>query len=200
MHLHIPKSYKWVIGIDEVGRGPIAGPVTIGFCVVRASFFSKIKREFSGINDSKKLSARKREYFYGLLMEHKNVIAHTVSISAQKIEKDGIAYAISYAIRKGLENAIKINPQKCFVLLDGTLRAPDSYIHQKTVIRGDSLVPIISAASIIAKVTRDAYMTRQHKKYLHFGFNKNKGYGTKNHYNAIRRYGLTPLHRKSWIR
>ncbi len=188
-----------IVGIDEVGRGPLAGPVTVCACKVPHNFdFS----HFKGIKDSKKLSPRKREEWFVKISDLKSKgdldLAFS-SVSAPEIDKIGIALAIKKALNSALE-ALSLIPETTHIKLDGALRAPEKFLSQETIIRGDEKVSIISVASIIAKVMRDRHMAEQAKLYPLYGFEKHKGYGTKNHFELIRQHGMTPIHRKSFCK
>lgn len=190
---------KWIIGIDEVGRGPVAGPVAICACAVRATDYKK--SIWKGLNDSKKLSVKNRELWYKealRLRKNKQIKFEVVYRSNVFIDKQGISSALKNCIKTALHN-LKISPTDCKVLLDGSLCAPKEYINQKTIIKGDQKEKIISMASVIAKVSRDKKMTLLHKKHPKYNWATNKGYGTREHYKAIGVYGLTPLHRKTFL-
>lgn len=190
---------KWIIGIDEVGRGPVAGPVTVCACVVRTIDYKKFKWE--GLTDSKNMSIKNRELWYKevLKMKSSNEVRFSVVYRSNVfIDKKGISLAIKECIIKSLKD-LKLNPKECLVLLDGSLKAPKEYLNQKTIIKGDQKEKIISLASVIAKVSRDKKMDTLHKKYPNYAWNKNKGYGTREHYKAIKAQGLTPLHRHSFL-
>jgi len=190
---------RFIVGIDEVGRGPIAGPVTIGVCVVPNDFdFSS----FKGIRDSKKLSEKKRNEWSGKIHELKNagLLSFAIaSISAAEIDAKGISYCLRQAIQTGLTE-LGVKPTEVEIRLDGALKAPKEFLNQKTIIRGDEKEPIISAASIIAKVHRDNFMANFRQIYPLYGFEKHKGYGTRLHFKAIKTYGLTPIHRKTFLK
>lgn len=194
------RRVQWVIGIDEVGRGPVAGPVTVCACAVRVKHlhdFSKM-----GFKDSKKLSPQKRENFAHVLGNMAQMDMCTWSIcstSVSVIDSKGIVYAIQTAINKSLEK-LGIHPEHADIYLDGGLRAPKSYFRQHTVIGGDDLFPVISGASILAKVHRDHLMEQLDQQYPDYGFIDNKGYGTPCHYQAIKKHGYTDLHRRSFLR
>ncbi|HUD03870.1 MAG TPA: ribonuclease HII, partial [Candidatus Paceibacterota bacterium] len=189
---------KFIVGIDEVGRGPIAGPVTIGMCIAPIDFdFS----HFAKIKDSKKLSEKKRNEWSTKIHELKNkgMLSFAIaSISAAEIDAKGISPCLKEAIKRGLAD-IGANPAEVEIRLDGALRAPSVFLNQKTIIRGDEKEPIISAASIVAKVHRDKLMTDFAKTYPLYGFEKHKGYGTSEHFKAIRLYGISPIHRKTFL-
>ena len=180
---------KYIIGIDEVGRGPIAGPVTVCACMISAD----IGKKYKGIKDSKKLSEKKREEIFSII---KGKVQYKVtSISAKEIDKKGI----SFCIKKALATSISIFPTDTLVLLDGGLKAPSEFKKQKTIIKGDEKEVCIALASIIAKVTRDRYMCKMAKKHPQYGFEGHKGYGTRAHYMAIEKSGKSPLHRLTFL-
>jgi ribonuclease HII len=132
-------------------------------------------------------------------------IAHSVyaSVTAAQIDKQGLSKVIKSLIKKVLVDTLKKidrAPHEVMVYLDGGLYAPEEFLSQETIIKGDDLVPVISCASIIAKVTRDQFMIRMHKKFPHYHFDVHKGYGTLVHRTAIQKYGISPLHRKSFLK
>lgn len=201
------KKLDWIIGIDEVGRGPIAGPVTVCAFAIRQNdiqSFAKFSKKL-GITDSKKLTEKKRSELSKILcaMQVRGECDFSIqSSSAQVIDRQGITTAIRVALRKALYDVCtrqKISPDQVFVFLDGSLHAPAEFVHQETIIKGDGLVPVISAASILAKVHRDRYMATMAKKYPGYAWQQNKGYGTKLHYQGIKQQGITKLHRKSFL-
>ncbi len=187
-----------IVGIDEVGRGPLAGPVTLCACVVRHGFDMD---HFKGIKDSKKLSPQKREEWFHRISELKAKdmvdFAH-FSVTAAEIDSMGISWAIERAVHECLA-ALDLPHETTQILLDGSLHAPKKFPMQETIIKGDEKVPIISAASIVAKVMRDRYMEEQAALYPDYGFESHKGYGTSAHCLAIRKHGITPIHRKSFL-
>lgn len=190
---------KFLIGIDEVGRGPIAGPVAVGAFVFLKPEASKF---FKGVKESKQLTEEKREEWFAKILEaRKNgLVNFSVSFQSEKvIDKKGI----SFAIRKCLETSLKklaIRSTSAVVLLDGGLKAPEKYKNQKTIIKGDAKEPVIALASICAKVLRDRKMKKWAKKYPKYGFEVHKGYGTAGHYRTIEISGLCLLHRRSFLR
>ncbi|MFA6797610.1 MAG: ribonuclease HII [Candidatus Paceibacterota bacterium] len=193
------KNIKYIIGIDEVGRGPLAGPVAVGaFCVKKDFKFKKLL----GIRDSKKLTPEKREYFLIkiLELEKSGEVEFAVSyVSAKEIDKIGISSAIKKALKNSL-NKINKNRDKCSVFLDGGLYAPEEYKKQKTIIKGDDKIKVISCASVVAKVLRDRLMCKLAKKYPKYGFEIHKGYGTKKHCESIRKNGICSEHRKCFLK
>jgi ribonuclease HII len=188
-----------IIGIDEVGRGPIAGPVTV--CAL--ALLKPLPRAFFvGLADSKKLSRQRREVWFTKIQNERkrgSVVYAVSSCSAKMIDTIGIAPAIQKALTRSLKK-LALPPSKVQVYLDGGLKAPGLYINQKTVIKGDEKIPAISLASIVAKVTRDRYMFRMASLHPSHGFEKHVGYGTKIHYERIKKYGLIPLHRKTFLK
>ncbi|MCC7436590.1 ribonuclease HII [Candidatus Nomurabacteria bacterium] len=190
---------KYIIGIDEVGRGPIAGPVAVCACAISLTNSKKI--DWKGVNDSKKLSQKNRELWHDKAKEFKKrgLINYFVIYKSNVfIDKKGISLAIKECIKEALEK-LKLNPKDCQILLDGSLKAPLQYKNQKTIIKGDQKEKIISLASVIAKVSRDRKMELLHKKYPKYNWAKNKGYGTREHYSALKKYGLKSLHRVTFL-
>ena len=192
----------WIVGIDEAGRGPLAGPVTLAYVACPTRIF---RRNFKGIKDSKKLTLNKKEEWFSHLKNHSQLLFGAASVGPAIIDRRGISRAIKIAIRRCLKKlnyqlyATNYKPQTINykLLLDGSLYAPPGY-PQKTIIRGDEKIPIIAAASIIAKVTRDRKMIRLAKQYPKYAFPIHKGYGTKLHQKLIKKHGLSALHRKSF--
>lgn len=176
------------LGIDEVGRGPIAGPLTVCAVALPAS------PVIWGLNDSKALSAQRREELAAQIKQHAVAlgIAH---VQPGQIDAHGMAWALRFAMQQAIANS-GINPD-C-VLLDGN----PMHIHPRevSVVHGDALVSCIAAASIVAKVTRDAIMTQAATRYPAYGFDQSKGYGSAAHIAAIREHGLTDFHRASFCR
>ncbi|PJE74241.1 MAG: ribonuclease HII [Candidatus Taylorbacteria bacterium CG10_big_fil_rev_8_21_14_0_10_41_48] len=192
-------SIKNIIGIDEVGRGPLAGPVTLCACMVTSDFDFSL---FDGIKDSKKLTEKKREEWYVKISDFKakKILDFAcASVSANEIDRVGISRAIDEAIRLCLEG-LKVENDLVEVRLDGALKAPKQFSNQRTIIKGDEKEPIISAASIVAKVIRDGYMTEISATYPAYGFDRHKGYGTASHIRAIKQDGVSPIHRISFLK
>lgn len=187
---------KWTIGIDEAGRGPLAGPVSVGVFAVSNNFNVA---QLEGIRDSKQISEKKREEWYKALTTMEQCRCAVAFSSPQFIDTEGIVFAIQNALDRALAK-LKLDPALCTVLLDGSLHAPKEYVSQKTIIRGDVTEPVISSAAILAKVKRDAYMKKVAGEYPLYLFEKHKGYGTKVHCEAIRTHGVSPLHRVSFCK
>ena len=194
-------SIQFSIGIDEVGRGPIAGPVAVG-----AFMFlnNKAKKTFRGVKESKQLTEKKREEWFGKIKIQKSKcnVNYTVCFSSSRtIDRHGITKAISSSLNRSLKKLEinKSNFHNSKILLDGGLRAPPQYKNQKTIIKGDEKEMVIALASICAKVTRDRYMKRLSGKYPRYGLEIHKGYGTRRHYEALRKYGACAQHRLTFL-
>jgi ribonuclease HII len=189
----------WILGIDEVGRGPIAGPVTLGL-VYASPRVVRLARELY-IRDSKAFSSKKREQWFDRILswQEKGWCTYvTASVSAPVIDRRGIMWAIRKAMARGLSRVEALVHTKIF--LDGGLYAPKKFIDQETIIKGDTKIEVIAMASIMAKVTRDRYMVRQDKKFPDYGFAQHKGYGTKRHYVMLQEKGVCSLHRTTWLK
>ena len=198
--LVMPKS-KSLIGIDEAGRGPIAGPVAVGVIRVAEQNLRKFHHYFSGAKDCKQLSPAQREAWFAKIKTatQNGLVEYSVSLCGNRmIDKRGIIPAIKKALRTSLAR-LKANPSYCRILLDGSLVAPKIYLNQQTIIRGDESQLIIAVASIVAKVRRDRHMTRLALKYPDYQFEVHKGYGTRAHYRALKLSGPSPVHRLSFL-
>lgn len=202
-------AVKYIIGIDEAGRGPIAGPVAIGAVCVKCSKSDFAQTKIIGhpmfdnfsvkTLDSKKLSAKKREEIFAAIKKDKENYRWSVSlVGSEVIDERGIVFAISLGVERVLAK-FKLDPAECLVLLDGALKAPAEFLNQKTIVGGDGAEQVIGLASICAKVTRDDFMIKAHEEFSMYGFNQHKGYGTKAHYEALKAHGQCPLHRKCFI-
>lgn len=242
---------EYIIGIDEVGRGPIAGPVAVCAFLCTPTFFPITEIEIP-LRDSKKLTKIQREKWFEYLKSEKvkgNCDFAVSYVSAEMIDKFGIVKAIQKSLDSSLEKVAEktyqnfralpsgrgmknellhsssdsqseiadvslrtgdkgrrenfykpILPSEVLVYLDGGLKAPKEYVNQQTIIKGDELHPVISCASIVAKVSRDKVMANHAKEYPEYGFEKHSGYGTKAHYEAIKKHGSTVLHRKTFLK
>lgn len=184
------EQIQYICGIDEAGRGPLAGPVVV------ASVIMPKDSMIEGVNDSKKISEKKREELYEKILEE--AIAYGIGIIDQK-EIDEIN--ILNATKEGLTRSLKeLSVKPDLILVDALNKIDTLGIPYKSIIKGDALAYSISAASIIAKVTRDRIMRQWDEIYPQYGFEKHKGYGTASHISAIKEYGLCPIHRKSFTK
>lgn len=188
-NIYYEKGYTNIAGVDEVGRGPLAGPVCAAAVILPKGLI------IEGVDDSKKLSEKKREKLYDEIIE-KALSYSVVFVDPEKIDEINIRQATHLAMQKAVDG-LDIKPD--FLLVDGNDKIPFSGVECDYIIKGDLKFECIAAASIVAKVTRDRYMLEMDEKYPQYGFAKHKGYGTKLHMEAIREYGLTPLHRRSFI-
>lgn len=185
----LSQSCKYICGVDEVGRGPLAGPV------VCAAVIMPLDDIIDGIDDSKKLSAKKRETLSELILK-KAVCCNICRIEPGQIDEMNILEATKLCMKRAVEG-LKFAPD--FVLTDGNMTL-DIAIPQRSIVKGDSLSYSIGAASIAAKVFRDNLMDEYDAVYPGYGFAKHKGYGTAAHIQAIKTYGLTPIHRRSFTK
>lgn len=182
-------GYHLIAGVDEVGRGPLAGPVVAAAVILPKEY------QLLGVNDSKKLSEQKREALYDEISKQAKAIGIGI-VDNEKIDEINILNATKVAMKKAIDK-LEFLPEH--VLVDA-ITLESVTINQTAIIKGDAKSISIAAASIIAKVTRDRMMCEYHKQYPHYDFISNKGYGTKNHYTGIKEYGLSPLHRKSFLK
>jgi ribonuclease HII len=213
---------KFTIGIDEAGRGPIAGPVAVGAFLIpettKLTQLKKILKDETGpypYKDSKKLSEKKREEVFRMLQtlrQQKKIDFAFSMVSAAVIDEKGISFSIKKALSDSLRKLTKNSLHHLFgkkgiiatsdiqVFLDGSLRAPSEFENQETFIKGDQRKLCIACASIVAKVTRDQYMQNLAKKFPGYLWDQNKGYGTRGHYKGIQKLGITGFHRKSFLK
>jgi ribonuclease HII len=183
------EGIKFIAGIDEAGRGPLAGPVVAAAVILPENI------SIRGLNDSKKLSEKQREELYNEITE--KAIAYEVGIVDEKIiDELNILNATKMAMEIAVES-LKVKPE---LLLIDAVKLDGIQIPQKSIIKGDSLSVSIAAASIIAKVTRDRFIEEMDSVYPEYGFKKHKGYGTKEHIEAIKKYGICPIHRVSFTK
>jgi ribonuclease HII len=194
------KDYEYICGVDEAGRGPLAGPMSLAFFVVKAEKQKEVLGPLlkKGLNDSKKLSHKKREELYKMLNPKNFVHSH---ISAKLIDRYGISKCLQILIKRLLKKMTRLNldPKKTLFLLDGSLKMPHEYF-SKVIIGGDGIEPTIMAASIVSKVRRDRRMKRLALKYPKYGFEVHKGYGTTAHRKMIKKHGLSKEHRRSFCK
>lgn len=184
------KGFKTVCGIDEAGRGPLAGPVCAACVVLRDG------EMIEGLNDSKKLTEKKRDALFKEITE-KAVDYSIAMASEQEIDEINILQATFLAMRRAFEGLTKVSPD--YALIDGN-KTPGLPIEQEAVIKGDARSASVAAASILAKVTRDRYMMNMDKVYPQYYFSKHKGYGTKLHYQCLDEYGSSPVHRQTFLK
>jgi len=185
----VDEGFQLICGVDEAGRGPLAGPV------YAAAVILPIGLVIEGLNDSKKITAKKREQLFDVIISE--AIAYSIAFSTvDEIEELNILNASQLAMRRAVQN---LGVKADYALIDGNI-ARGFEIPCKTVIKGDSLSPSIAAASILAKVSRDRYCMKMHEKYPQYQFDKHKGYGTKMHYEAIKSFGPCPEHRRSFLK
>ena len=182
------KYFKIIAGVDEAGRGPLAGPVIVAAVILNPDL------RIEGLNDSKKLTEKKREELYKLITKHA-LDWKVVSVPSNKIDKINILQATLLGMEKAVLN-LRLRPDIC--LIDGNKIPKKIESFSEAIIKGDGKFASIAAASIVAKVTRDRLMRKLHKKYPNYNFMKNKGYPTKEHLEAIAEYGITRYHRKSY--
>ncbi len=198
VQIYKKSDFACLIGVDEAGRGPLAGPLSIGALLVR---HAGILSRFAGVKDSKKLSEEKREEWFSKIQraEEKKLLSFEVAlVSAEEIDTRGMSYCLKEGVKRALARFIS-EKEHTLVLLDGTLHAPQEFLHQMTLIRGDERERVIMLASIVAKVTRDRFMKERARQYPDYGFEVHKGYGTRAHYTAIAQFGISPIHRKSFF-
>ena len=183
-------GFAVVCGIDEAGRGPLAGPVFAAAVVLKPG------TDIPGLNDSKKLTEKKREALYDIIIE--KALAYGIAMVSEKVIDEINILQATFLAMKGAVEAMELTPD--YVLIDGN-REPDlGQLPVKTIVKGDSRSANIAAASILAKVTRDRYMMEMDREYPQYGFAVHKGYGTKKHYEALTEHGHCPIHRLSFLK
>ena len=180
---------KLVCGVDEAGRGPLAGPVCAAAVILPPGL------EIPGLNDSKKLTDKKRRELYDIIIEQ--AVSYGIAFaSEQEIDEINILQATFLAMRRAMDQ-LRVRPD--IALIDGN-RETDFGLPVQTIVKGDSLSANIAAASILAKVTRDRFMLEVDEKYPQYGFATHKGYGTRAHYAALREFGPCPIHRRTFLK
>ena len=186
----IAKGYKFICGVDEAGRGPLAGPVCAAAVILPEDC------EIEGLNDSKKISEKKRELLFDIIID--KATAYSIAFgSVEEIEEYNILEATYIAMNRAIEG-LNIKPD--FALIDGNRVPKGISIPCETIVKGDAKSCSIAAASILAKVTRDRLMLEYDKKYPEYLFSAHKGYGTKAHYEAIKQHGVCEIHRLSFLK
>lgn len=184
------QGYNLICGVDEAGRGPLAGPV------FAAAVILPIDCEIEGLNDSKKLSEKKRELLFDVIKE--KAIAYSIaSASVDEIEQFNILKATFLAMNRAISG---LNVKADFAIIDGN-RVPDNIaVNCEVLVKGDSKSMSVAAASVLAKVSRDRLLIEYDEKFPEYNFKKHKGYGTKEHYEAIAKHGICEVHRKSFLK
>ena len=184
------KGFKLVCGVDEAGRGPLAGPVCAAAVILPEDCV------IDGLNDSKKLTEKKRELLYDVIIE--KAVAYCVAFgSVEEIEEHNILNATYIAMNRAIDG---LSQKADFALIDGNRVPKGISVPCETVVKGDAKSCSIAAASILAKVTRDRLLLEYAEKYPEYGFENHKGYGTAAHYDAIRQHGVLPIHRMSFLK
>lgn len=182
-------GYETVCGVDEAGRGPLAGPVCAAAVILPRGL------DIPGLNDSKKLTAKRREALYDIITEQ--ALAYGIAFASElEIDEINILQATFLAMRRAMDQ-LRVRPD--IALIDGN-RETDFGLPVQTIVKGDSLSANIAAASILAKVTRDRFMLEVDEKYPQYGFATHKGYGTRAHYAALREFGPCPIHRRTFLK
>lgn len=185
----LENGYSVICGVDEAGRGPLAGPVCAAAVILPTDC------EIEGLNDSKKLTEKKRDALYDVIKE--KAIAYSIALVDEKtIDEINILQATFKAMREAINS---LEPKPDIALIDGNAK-PNSGIAERTVVKGDAKSMSIAAASVLAKVTRDRLMLEIDEKYPEYQFKKHKGYGTKLHYEALEKYGPSPVHRMTFLK
>ena len=184
----LAEGHSRVCGIDEAGRGPLAGPVVAAAVILPPDF------ELPGLTDSKQLSVRKRESLFEQLMQSPDVLKGIAQATVEEIDRLNILRATHLAMARAAQS---ICPPPDFCLIDG-LPVPGFPIDSRSVVKGDAHCLSIAAASVLAKVTRDRIMRELHEQFPQYGWDHNAGYGTAQHMRAIEKYGITPHHRRSF--
>lgn len=186
---YIAEGYSAICGVDEAGRGPLCGPVVAAACIL------PVDCVIDGLNDSKKLTEKKREVLFDVILE-KAICCSVAQASVEEIDALNILEATLLAMRRAIAG---LSVPADFALIDGNI-CRDFPLPARAVIHGDAISPSIAAASILAKVTRDRMCIDLDAAYPMYGIAKNKGYGSKQHMEALREYGPAPIHRKKFIR
>lgn len=182
--------YELIAGVDEAGRGPLAGAVYAAAVILPKGII------IPGLNDSKKLTEKRREELYDIIVE--NAVAYRIrSVSERVIDEINILNASMLAMNKAIQT---LTPAAEYAIIDGNTACDMDYIPHETMVKGDAKSASVAAASILAKVARDRYMTAAAELYPEYGFEKHKGYGTKEHCEAILKYGPCPLHRVTFLK
>lgn len=186
----LSNGYEIICGVDEAGRGPLAGPVYAAAVILPKGHIVE------GVNDSKKLSEKKRELLFDKIIDE--CVCYSIGTASEKeIDEINILQATYLAMKKAVDG-LEIVPQ--FALIDGNRIPPLTSTDARAIVKGDAKSASIACASILAKVSRDRYMLEMAKKYPEYQFEKHKGYGTKLHYEMIDKYGICEIHRKTFLK
>lgn len=183
------QGLSFICGVDEAGRGPLAGPVCAAACILPEG------AELPGLNDSKKLSEKQREALYPLITA--SALCWAVCMVDERVIDEINILQATFRAMRGAVSQLKITPELC--LVDGN-RDPGLGLPTRTIVKGDSQCACVAAASILAKVTRDRYMVELDARFPGYGFAVHKGYGTKAHYEALDRLGISPVHRRTFLK
>ena len=189
-HELIEQGYELICGVDEAGRGPLAGPVCAAAVILPTDL------EIEGLNDSKKLTEKKREALYDIIID--KALASGITLVSEKVIDEINILQATFLAMKGAVEAMELTPD--YVLIDGNREPNLGQLAVKTIVKGDSRSANIAAASILAKVTRDRYMMEMDREYPQYGFAVHKGYGTRAHYQALEQHGPCPIHRMSFLK
>ena len=188
-HACYDEGYDIVCGVDEAGRGPLAGPVCAAAVILPRDL------QIEGLNDSKKMTDKRRRALFDVITAQ--AVSYGIAFaSEQEIDEINILQATFLAMRRALD---QLSVRPAIALIDGN-RETDFGLPVRTIVKGDSLSANIAAASVLAKVTRDDFMLEQAQRYPQYGFDVHKGYGTRAHYEALRQYGPCPIHRRSFLK
>ena len=198
----------YIIGIDEAGRGPLAGPVAVGVVCIPKNFYPKNRHTKLPLRDSKKLPEHAREAWFEYLKQHPKIIWAVAMVHPKTIDKINISNAVNLAANRALKKLVesyKLKGKSCKIYLDAGIKINSEKLstfnlHLTTLIRGDEKINAIKLASIAAKVTRDRYIVKKHKKYPAYRLDIHKGYGTKVHREALKTHEPCPLHRLTFIK
>jgi ribonuclease HII len=194
---------EYILGIDEVGRGCLAGPITVAAVAAPVNSKFEIRNSKLKLKDSKKLSADQRQIWFDYVKKHPKIFYAKASVYPKTIDRINISQAANLAATRAFSKLIsnfQFSIFKTKIFLDGGLYLNSKFLNAKTVIKADEKYNVVKLASIVAKVGRDRVMKRNHKKFPHYGFDQHVGYGTRKHISAIKRYGICDLHRLTFVK
>lgn len=193
------KGFSFVLGIDEVGRGAVAGPLVMAGVILDRKFDLRKERWLRSVKDSKKLNPEQRQRFFAIIERHPLIYWQTVKISPVIIDRINILEAVKLGIRRLIKKFKKNRRQVDFLILDGNLKI-NLQIPYNSIVKADEKILSCALASIIAKVKRDKIMINYHRKFPFFVFDKNKGYGTREHFLSLKKFGFSDIHRRSFLK